>query len=662
MGGFMRIWLPIIVMLAGVPHSGAQNINILSGLYPLERVEQIVENRVLFDLYPNISDRDRWAAIHPDTRAYLIQRGEKALPFSYAGIPASQYLEDTRNGDYRGSADLQFEARRKLNDLVLAEAVEDQGRFLLAIVDLVWKICEESSWPTLSHFYLHKEGDAAKLSLALPDVSDPVIDLWAAETAKNLAWTYLILGEKFDEISPRINNRIKREVERRILDPAMERDDFWWMGFSGGNHGIINNWNPWISSNWLPSILLIEDQAEQAAAIHKLLRVVDQFINHYHEDGGIDEGPTYWNRAGGSLFEILAMLYDWSDGEIDVFDHPKIHNIIAYIYKAHISDFSVINFADSPPEFTPQVATLFYMGELLEDEKLKQFAASFIDAKMTRVSQEIEMLTQGGRDLDRMMFPLFYMTELEPDKSATAPYERDVWFEGVQQMIARSVAGSSDGFFLGAKGGHNGESHNHNDVGSFIIYLDGMPLIIDAGPQAYNLKTFGEYRYTLWNTQSGYHATPTINGVQQSAGSDYSASDVTYYSDEEHAVLSMNLEHAYAKEAGVQTWHRTLTLQRGEGVMLEDQFELRARSDETRLNFLTPHSVVQRAYGASLLLPDGQQVAMHFDHDLVDLKVEVKPLQDEVMRRNWHQDELYRIVLTLTQSSLAQKISVRFSL
>ena len=42
---------------------------------------------------------------------------------------------------------------------------------------------------------------------------------------------------------------------------------------------------------------------------------VDKFLNPHPEDGGCDEGPSYWNHAGGSLFDCLELLFNASDGK-----------------------------------------------------------------------------------------------------------------------------------------------------------------------------------------------------------------------------------------------------------------------------------------------------------------------------------------------------------
>ena len=49
---------------------------------------------------------------------------------------------------------------------------------------------------------------------------------------------------------------------------------------------------------------------------------------------------------------------------------------------------------------------------------------------------------------------------------------------------------NKNGFFVATKGGYNNESHNHNDVGSFSLYLNTMPVFIDAGVGTYTRQTF----------------------------------------------------------------------------------------------------------------------------------------------------------------------------
>ena len=139
-----------------------------------------------------------------------------------------------------------YRRRAALISLLLAECVEDQGRFLDQIIDGIWSICEESSWVISAHITLTPTGREDKL----PDVEAeyPYVDLFAAETASLLAWASYLLKDRLDEVSRLIARRIRYEVERRVLRPYREVDDFWWMGFEPEKHGRPNNWNPWCNA------------------------------------------------------------------------------------------------------------------------------------------------------------------------------------------------------------------------------------------------------------------------------------------------------------------------------------------------------------------------------------------------------------------------------
>lgn len=87
---------------------------------------------------------------------------------------------------------------------------------------------------------------------------------------------------------------------------------------------------------------------------------------------------------------------------------------------------------------------------------------------------------RAGHDLVRKLFALCDPTKPPGVTAATAstvankavaPFVRDIWLPETRVMVACDAAGSSQGYYLAVKGGHNDESHNHNDVGHFIIYI-----------------------------------------------------------------------------------------------------------------------------------------------------------------------------------------------
>src|SRR6185437_533365 len=98
---------------------------------------------------------------------------------------------------------------------------------------------------------------------------------------------------------------------------------------------------------------------------------------------------------------------------------------------------------------------------------------------------------------------------------------QDVWYPNLGLMAAREKADSASGLYLALQAASNGRSHAHNDSGSFILYSDGDPIVIDVGVGAYTAKTFSSDRYSIWTMQSAYHNLPTVGGVMQHAGDTY---------------------------------------------------------------------------------------------------------------------------------------------
>jgi len=155
------------------------------------------------------------------------------------GDPARhRFLDYVRDGNRRRYEKLLFSRRGKLVLLVLGELLEGHGRFTDAIADGLWLICEESYWGVPAHVGAQKRG------AGLPDVTEPTVDLFAAETGALLAWTNYLRGDRLDAVHPLVHERLRLEVDRRILTPNLDRDDFWWMGFTPRE---VNN--PWINSN-----------------------------------------------------------------------------------------------------------------------------------------------------------------------------------------------------------------------------------------------------------------------------------------------------------------------------------------------------------------------------------------------------------------------------
>lgn len=631
--------------------TGQEGKNLLSGRFTPEKLKEILVSVQDWHPFPKASEREGWEKVPENVRAAHIRQGEKHLNCDWETPKASVFLEYVRNGNRSNFQRISFNRRAKLAELVLAECMEGKGRFLDDILNGVWTVCEETYWGVPAHVGAQKRGSG------LPDVTEPTVDLFAAETGMLMAWVYYLVGEQLDEISPLVGERIFYEVDRRIIDVNLVRDDFWWMGFGGGT---VNNWNPWICSNWLTAVLLLESDPERRVqSVYKILRCLDNFLNPYPRDGGCDEGPGYWSRAGGSLFDCLELLASVTDGEIDVFDNPLVREIGKYIYRVYISDRYFINFADAAAKLSADPSVVFRYGKSIRDKNMMGFGAFL--AKQQGLGEDYVRGSFGY--LGRVLPVLFGLEELlraEPKE----PLARDFWFGELQVMGARSFEGKKESFYVAAKGGHNAESHNHNDVGNFIVYADGLPVIVDVGVETYTAKTFSSKRYEIWTMQSAFHNLPTINGVMQKNGRDYEADDVNYKSDDKRANFSLDIAKAYPAEAKVKSWMRTITLNRGKNVVIHDKYALEEVRENLQVSLMSWCKPVLEQEGIIRLefpaeVKDSKAVFVHYDKKKFRVDIGIIPLEDGRLRSSWG-SQVFRIVLTAKDRLLEDAFTIRF--
>lgn len=625
----------------------------LTQRYPTEQLRLVSQSE--WRPYPTATERDAWEQLPAALRESLIEAGEAVLDYPWKPLLATRFLEYARIGDRANYEGENFERRNVLVTLALAECVEDQGRFIDQIVNGLWMICEETYWGLPAHIGMQRAGSG------LPDAAEPTVDLFAAETAAALAYIQYLLGSALDDVSPLIRPRIASEINRRILTPNLDRDDFRWMGFSEAKRP--NNWNPWVNSNWLACLLFIEtDPERRRSSVAKIMRSLDRFIDPYPADGGCDEGPGYWQRAAASMFECLDLLYQATNGQINIFDEPLVQEMGRFIYRSHIDGDYYVNFADASAVVRPEAMLIYRYGKYINDRDMMAFGA-WTEAQddggsgsggSGSVRRGSTVQKSWGRPIESLMrlLPIVFGAAELAQAEAYAPQPREVWLPVIEMMAARDQAGSAQGLYVSAKGGHNDESHNHNDIGEFVVYIDGRPLLVDVGVETYSRKTFSPQRYEIWTMQSAYHQLPTINGVQQSPGETFTARNVVFQPGEQVTQFSLDIAGAYPPEAGVNHWRRTIRLVRGTAVEIEDDYALNQPPQNLTLSLITPSEVSLESPGQIVLTPAQLPGARHsaagivrFDVAKFTPSVEIIAITDQRMNGVWGQ-RLYRVMLT----------------
>ncbi len=637
--------LLFIFLLIATAETGARikERNILAA----EAVNINLPNTLITDdswnTFPDYSNRSFWESVPSDLRNDYIRRAESYLDYNWPVVKATDYLEFIRSGDRRQSA---YSAPgRALNSLVMGELVEGKGRFIDQIINAVWYYSEQTWWGWSAHLYFQKAPGG------LPDINEPTVDLGVGEIASDLSWTWYLFKDEFDKVHPLISARLKQEITGKALKPYFERTDFGYMGFRGGRP---NNWNPWVNYNMLNVFLLIEeDPARKVAQVQKIINSLDKFLNGYHDDGGCDEGPSYWGAAGAYLYQSLAVLKEVTGGKFDVYDNQLVQNIGKYFYKVNIHAPYFINFADADATTGGNPAAVYMYGKAINDPAMQQFGAYL--AMINKWDQQ----GFSGKICDQIK-NIALLPEITTAEAREALVS-DFWFPETEIAGARDKEGSFTGFFFGAKGGFNAESHNHNDIGSCVLYYDGKPCLIDLGRETYTAKTFSVRRYEIWTMQSQYHNLPVINGTEQMQGSEFKAQNSAFIANDRKTVFSTEIAGAYPEEAQVKSWIRVYTLNRGKNFIITDKFELSAVSSElTSCNLMTYCKVTEIKPGLLRFDGNGFSLNMSYNPKIVSPGIEFIEVTDASLRRYWP-NGVTRVILQFVRPPLKGSQSVTFT-
>ncbi len=616
----------------------AQDQNLLSGKYSTDQLASILIPRAQWTPFPRITDRAGWSKADQHMMQAFYEKGLTYINYEWPSIPATTSLLIERTGERAPYEAINTKKREVLGTLVLAEIYENKGRFTDAIVNGVWSVCEESWWGASAHLPKTKE-----LS-GLMDVSQPFVELFGAEMSVFLAWVDYFVGDKLDAISPQVRKRIYYEVNNRVFQPLLTKPH----GFmaKNANGRPPNNWNPWICSNWLNAVLLLEkDETKRVSTVAKILHVLDQFLNPYPKDGGCDEGPGYWGAAAASLYDNISLLnLATNNGFTYVCNDEKIKNMGRFIYRAQISPVYFVNFADASPKPGMAASMIYRFGKDIHDSSMMAFGASY----------RKEEAGETSAHYFRILFELFMQDEFR-NAAKGFPLPANVWLPDLQVMMARDKEGSTDGWFVAAKGGNNDESHNHNDVGNYIVYYNGLPVLIDVGSGTYTAKTFSSKRYDIWSNCSNYHNLPDVNGNTQPPGPSFKASAVAYKLDKSGAALSLDISKAYPAAADLVSLQRSIRLNRGQNVEVNDVITT-GQADSVTEHLMTCYPATVSAPGHLLIhyktaTGDEKDIEIKYDAKLLQVAIDKVPLtgmEDKGVIRNWG-DSIYRINFTVVK-------------
>lgn len=630
---------------------------LLLSILPVWARRKTTTVQACFAPFPKAGDK-YWRKQVPEAmRKDYIRLGDSCVNMPWEAIPNKVFAEFRTTGNRTHYEEMSFDIRKQFVCLVMAEIMQGKGRFLPSI-------CRGL------HYFMEKEpwwGIPAHYPKAKPERGIQPVDLFNAETSDMLAWTLYMLDKQIGNKEKGLCDSVRKEIERRFLHPTLYEKQGW-------KHNA-NNWNTWITANWLQTVLIcgqahkkgengLDDECK--AAFEGVKQCLRTFLKGYPDDGGCEEGVGYWDCAGASFFESLFFMQfapEEARLSLDAAQRKKVEAMGKFITTMYIDSLNFVNFSDAQAHNVPNINILFPYGEYLGNEPMKQLAA-YVGKTFDYLEKPSTLFLRSGNypKLGRELMLLSMLGKYQATE-AVQPHTEDAYLENSQIMVA-----SNQDWFLAAKGGNNAESHNHNDIGNFIVYHQQKPVIIDLGRDTYTSLSFSNRRFELMNCRSAYHNVPMINGLEQKDGRQYRASLVSHRAMATESTIQMNLEKAYPQEAHVDVWHRTLTLDRERNrVKVTEQYQLDSlavENDEAATSGFD-NSVVLLVYGqpqelrpGKIHLQDGA-VCLEYDAQSLLATIEKVKMADGIMKTQWH-DNVYRIRLFPKEYAPKAKISYRF--
>lgn len=561
-----------MVVLSGAPGNAASSAaagRTLPGIDP-SRVSQITTWLVPDPVHfaPSFDDRAFWGALaNLPAAGSLLAVARKATREPVPELTDALYSEFKKTGNRNSYERPANQRTERLAALVLAEGLIGNGtnrRWLAPIETELAAILDEPTWAVPAHIRSRK---------TRADAYD-YVDLAAAARAWTLATADWLLG---DRLQPATRERIRREIRARVVAPWLERvrtrdvRDFWWMN-------VDHNWNAVCNAGVVgAALILAESPGERATLIAAYEALTPYYINGFANDGFCHEGLGYWSYGFGHYLLGGELIRLNTNGRVDLLAEPKVVRIASFARNWEIANGIYAAFGDAWTHST-----------------VASWSAPFIAARFgadaaPNAENTVDFLQRHnlGAQLYRSLFCLSYPIKIRKPHALALRN----WFPDGGALVARSNPATA-GLSVALKGGHNGQAHNHNDLGSFVVVHDGSLVLSDLGADDYVKDTFGPLRYTSGVMNSFGHPVPRVAGQLQRTGADAIAISVRADFTSESDIWSMDLTSAYDVPA-LDRLTRTFTFVRAGGGRLEIV---------DRVRFSTPQT-----FGNAVILLPGQQ-------------------------------------------------------
>lgn len=566
---------------------------------------------------PTYANASRWREIAADPLTgdlvdTILASAESVQGDPVPRLPATLYADYVRAGNRNRYERAYFGRQRRLALATLAECFEREGTYLDDVLDVAWAICEQTTWLLPAHIPDDERCDGLP-SLAGP--ADHHVALFSVRTAHLLAEVDHLLG---DRLQPALRERIRTEVDDRVLTPFEAQDDFHWRRPSSGN------WNAVCHAGTVLAALYLEDDVDRLSKlVVKAANGLEHYVESFGRDGCSTEGLSYWNFGFGHYAMLAAALEARTAGRLSLCTPPILSEVVRFPLRIELSPGRHVPFSDSreTDDVDPHLAC--WAGDRFDVPALAAAGRRSLASTDGPFSQRTsESLVETVRNL-------CWCQRVSTDEVERTP-PRHHYFNDSEWWIARADPTDPDGLVVAAKAGHNGEHHNHNDCGTFVVHRQRESSLTDIEFGTYDRDYFSDGRYEYLVARSLGHSVPYMNGHEQAAGREYSARVVDRGATEDDERFEVDLTDCYPSAAAVASLRRSIVLNRAtETVRVTDAATFDSDIEEPELqSIFVSFSPIERVEDG--LTVGGDRTRTRLSFDPTPDRIRVERLEDAV--------------------------------
>lgn len=468
-----------------------------------------------------------------------------------------------------------FHHRRRLNDFaILALVYEDNKEYIRFLQDAVWAVLDEFTWALPAH--IPQEAEISEC--------ETWIDLFAAETAFTLAEIAAMFDGKLDKM---VTERIVHEVRRRVIHPYLS-------GRKNGWDNLENNWSAVCAGSVGAAMLYLADDSEIAASLPRIKQTLTCYLNGFGNDGACVEGLNYWIYGFGYFTYFAQLLYEYSGEQDNFFQNEKVKNIAMFPQKIQLKNNQAVSFSDCGSKFIHRSGLTHFLK--------KQYDEAAVQNDDSAIAFDGDSCYRFAHLIRDFAWRDSQMRQCSEGKEGFEYLKDAAWY------IKKTTF-----YEFAAKAGTNHESHNHNDIASFLLNINGHGIITDPGRGEYTADYFSDKRYEYFAPSALAHSVPIINGRVQQAGEAYEGRITAAESD----LLVIHFEDAYDNK-NLSKLQRSFTFYEDKLVM-RDKFVFAEEPCNVTEHFVFDKKPAQ--YDGSLMIGD---VHMRYAKNIFDCTISEK--------------------------------------